>query len=53
MIDRPSGGCDLGIAAAASGWITILLVADRWSDLLAQTRPDEPSTSTTGCWVTR
>ena len=37
MIDRRGGGHDLGIAAVASGWITLLLVTDRWSDLLGQT----------------
>jgi hypothetical protein len=37
VIDRPGGGHDLGIVTAASGWITILLVTDRCSDLLGQT----------------
>lgn len=37
MIDRRGGGHDLGIVAVAAGWITLLLVTDRWSDLLGQT----------------
>jgi hypothetical protein len=36
VTDQPGGGHDLGIAAAAAGWLTILLVADRWSDVLGQ-----------------